>query len=78
MILQTVVSHTENMSINEAILKLGEGLSEAEKQMLASLNERELSALRSVSLKLPGFGLRSQIFDDTNNNNCPPEQILGT
>jgi hypothetical protein len=62
------------MGINEALVKFGATLSEAEKQMLGSLTREELAALRSVSLKLPGFGLRSQIFDDTNNNNCPPPQ----
>ena len=73
LVLQAVVSHAADMGINEALVKLGTGLSDVEKQMFASLTPGELAGLRSVSLKLPGFGLRSQIFDDTNNNNCPPE-----
>jgi hypothetical protein len=72
-ILQTIVGRTAHMPLREALEKFGEGLSEVEKQMLASLTDDELSALRSVSLKLPGVGLRRLgFFDDNNNNNpCP-------
>jgi hypothetical protein len=77
LVLQTVVSHAADMGISEALVKFGAGLSDVEKQMLASLTPGELAALRSVSLKLPGFGLRSQIFDDTNNNNCPQSPPTG-
>jgi hypothetical protein len=67
---QAVVAHATTMPIKDAVEKFGADLSEAEKQMLASLNEGELAALRSVSLKLPGYGLgRLGFFDDNNNNN---------
>ena len=72
-ILQAVVTHAATIGIKDAVEKFGADLSETEKEMLASLNEGELAALRSVSVKLPGYGLgRLGFFDDNNNNNpCP-------